>query len=101
MTLRELAEAATPGPWRVLTHNGRPSTRVTFQRADEWGTVADVRYRNGPADAPYIAAVSPDVVMRLLDVVEAARRLLDPGWTVADFDTLDTALAALDAKEPR
>lgn len=84
--LRRLAEAATPGPW---THgwsdgSGRwtaftegatiaadfefESPGVVVGGRDSWGVPFGVIRES---DAEYIAAVSPDVVLALLDEIEA------------------------------
>jgi len=71
--LRSLAEAATPGPWEARGHAvGFPGTGLA---RGEFHVVADT-YED-PADARYIAAVSPDVVLALLDRLEAAERERD------------------------
>lgn len=83
--LRALASAASIGPWSVHGNN-----------CDEWYVYAlHARYETLPGnpspvkvawvpwspgtlrhehDAAYIAAASPDVVLRLLDALDAARR---------------------------
>lgn len=67
--LRRLAEQATPGPW---AWSGRGNGYI---RADKQ-TVADMRYRNGAKDAPYIAAANPATILSLLDQIEELRELL-------------------------
>lgn len=84
--LRKLAEAATPGPWRAAADG----TGVVLDNRDCDGfelptnyyrngcpkAIADVRYadwRDCFADASYIAAASPDVVLGLLDEIERDR----------------------------
>lgn len=70
--LRDLARDATPGPWSVsksakgTTPNGAPYYLI-LDGDRMW--VADV----GPApkDAAFIAACSPEVIVALLDEVEA------------------------------
>ena len=83
--LRKLAEAATPGPWKVVFPengdmnvewhvNGRAVNVVASWPGEVWGESgregADMR------DAVYIAAVSPDVVLRLLDEIEGLKEQL-------------------------
>lgn len=63
--LRRLAEAATPGPWTPSLH---------FIIGSE-EAVAQVVSNNG-GDARYIAAMSPDVALRLLDDLAALDRAL-------------------------
>lgn len=60
--LRRLAEAATPGPWDCTVHIGDGEERVTVIGLTEPG--------HGH-DANYIAAVSPDVILALLDRLDA------------------------------
>lgn len=67
--LRALAAAATPGPWR---YDGGPDRRARESArgdtvAEAWISVADARY---------IAAVSPGVLLALLDALDAAERAL-------------------------
>lgn len=93
--LRELAEKARPetkGRWRYrrcdFGHGPDPSHSYV-----EWGE-PEGGLGTAALSVPmarYIAACSPDVVLRLLDFVEAAR-------TVSD-QALDEALAALSSLE--
>ena len=81
--LRALAEAATPGPWTVQDHaddDGDDAPRIVAPDSQEpenpW-FVAEACACCGPGDATpanarYIAAVSPDVVMGLLDALAEA-----------------------------
>lgn len=76
--LRAVAEAATPGPWRTGTgdHHSRDVHRA--EPADV--PVRDVAVcggAHGHADARYIAAAAPDVVLCLLDALDAAERERD------------------------
>jgi hypothetical protein len=88
--LRKLAEAATPGPWVCDGDN------VYHERLDEPGrhlANAYVSYRQDAvieANAAYIAAVSPDVLLALLDRLEA------PADRV---EKLEAALSALERCE--
>jgi hypothetical protein len=81
-TLRALAEKATPGPWRVDTDDTLGETRVTGiygpSRKVDYGLGAEDEspqivetdsgvYPPKLADAQFIAAASPDVVIALLD----------------------------------
>jgi len=70
--LRELAEAATPGPWfydgrDIFTVHTRVDSvasghRLVIPLPETWHESQSVN----KADAEYIAAVSPDVVLALL-----------------------------------
>jgi hypothetical protein len=119
--LRKLAEAATPGLTLEYeeqyaedgcydTENGCPGHATGM--ADVWPrwneADGDPRHCEEPGemrieDAAYLAACSPEVVIRLLDVVDAARRIWKPfdeetGLPVVNkMMTLGRALAALDA----
>lgn len=69
--LRALAEAATRGPWeegRRVFHDGHSVQRLGPIEAcwcnDE---TAELDFTRGQADIDYIKAVSPDVVLALLD----------------------------------
>lgn len=68
--LRELANAATPGPW---TTEDRMAPFGRFLETEVCMVIAsDVNVaRSDRLDAEYIAAVSPDVVLALLDGREA------------------------------
>ena len=73
--LREKAEKATPGPWRVAPGT---LTRVDGRRA----FVASTFFSVGALDqlyanAAYVAAVSPDVILAVLALVEEQRKALD------------------------
>lgn len=115
-TARELAEAATPGPWAKAQHGqerGGGGTWWSVNRGYHDGRVLQVwqgrqvarvmSALHGSADAALIAAHSPDVVRALAEVVGAARlfRKADTGGGFNDRVTcgraLDKALARLDA----
>lgn len=82
--LRKLALAATPGPWRAWLDETEEQWRVVLPDSNEMNYAAvaertpqdergtDLHYEQGP-DAAYIAAVSPDVVLGLLDALEGYR----------------------------
>jgi hypothetical protein len=70
--LRALAEKATPGPWT--------SCGFAIQREDG-RALAEVWLRNHPAtqeraDCDYIAAANPQVILALLDALEASEARL-------------------------
>jgi hypothetical protein len=124
--LRALALAATPGPWFEADWNdddGQVKTTIERRTPEVlrpgWASIwpdAMVHHRvaeteageNPLADAAYIAACSPDRILALLDVVEAAQWFVNGiAATAGDnpqFDALCAALAALaalDGKEPK
>lgn len=61
--LRDLASKATPGPWRLDSHG-------VFADADDVYYLIEPGESASRADAEYIAALSPDVLARLLDLAE-------------------------------
>jgi hypothetical protein len=73
-SLRELAQGATKGPWVSHEENGFP---YVLGPDDELlggpVTIADGSEHLSIADAAYIAAASPDVILGLLDEVERLR----------------------------
>lgn len=80
--LRKVAEAATPGPWK--TH-AIDDTSIVSADGEDVATTCDTsiversgayNYERMEADAAYIAAASPDVILGLLDRLEAAERAL-------------------------
>jgi hypothetical protein len=87
--LRALAEAATPGPW---ARSEVPGDTLTVYQDSSGGAIAWVNGDNetGPhhpsADAAYIAAVSPDVVLALLDERDALRAALEAVITADEHD---------------
>ena len=79
--LRELATAATPGPWRAPRgavyprfDNGRSETVFPVTTAadsgEEWWDAIWVKRRK--PDADYIAATHPQAILALLDELDAA-----------------------------
>lgn len=118
-TLRELAERATPGPWYqcgspwfqvasgVLAGSPDPHAGFLIIDTEQWEGERDEYVQNGgnvalaspDNDAAYIAAVSPDRILKLLDVADAAREMRKAREGTEEhfnrrFD-LDAALAAL------
>ena len=117
VTLRTLAEAATPGPWQVVTY------RTPFSITRHDGTtcsgehvgrdIATVRHHPQshapypivtlgigvtqetpvhfvfirPEDADYLAAVSPEVVLALLDTIDSLRASLAAAEKERDAQT--------------
>ena len=67
--LRALAQAATPGPWRVEAR-GHASQEVARVNNLEVAPPDSAELAHCATDAAYIAAVSPDVVLALLSDVE-------------------------------
>lgn len=102
--LRELAEKATPGPWRAWADG----TMVETVRAEDmYGVMIAGNMPIGNPNAAYIAAASPDVMLAALDVIAAARKRATVRHAVPtederqgdgrDLIALAQALAAWDA----
>src|SRR5690606_22319081 len=83
--LRRIAEAATPGPWRVNKYG--PTRRIMSIGAGKYGTdpvIANVetfwskreqeKYGDHGANAVHIATFDPPTVLALLDEIERLRR---------------------------
>ena len=70
--LRDLAQAATPGPWRVEAQ-GHAEQEVARVNNLEVAPPDSVELAHCATDAAYIAAVSPDVVLGLIDEVDKLR----------------------------
>ena len=70
--LRALAQAATPGPWRVEAR-GDAEQGVARVNNLEVAPPDSVELAHCATDAAYIAAVSPDVVLALLSEVDRLR----------------------------
>ena len=100
-TLAALARAATPGPWREDDCNvfcgpmadartdaimakieGRPYDRGHL-RLDAFVATTEQRGEHSDADARYIAAASPDVVLALLAERDRLRASARRGWEMA------------------
>ena len=75
--LRELASKATPGPWSQdsdgfhcdhMVYSDTPDDNTTISTT--WGVAHGVTFGQAQADAAFIAAASPSVVLSLLDRLE-------------------------------
>lgn len=74
--LRGLAQAATPGPWEAAETPSGKGKVLCGGVFSVCNTTAGP-YKQQRADAAYIAAASPDVLLRLLDALDEARRERD------------------------
>lgn len=72
--LRKLAEAATPGPWHMLGEDYDPFQYQVFT-VDHNRLVAHL-WPPEKANAAFVAAASPDVILGLLDENERLRAAL-------------------------
>lgn len=83
-SLRELALAATPGPWRShneQTHLGVSNAEIAshcVRGDDDDRRLADVYSPNKIANAAFIAAANPSVVLGLLNEVERLQSHFEP-----------------------
>jgi hypothetical protein len=92
--LKELAQAATPGPWEALPHGGFYPTMHTPQIKAVDGSVifspsCDVGTMRNPEIVPgkdlneanglFIAAANPAAVLELIERLERAEAMLLPG----------------------
>jgi hypothetical protein len=74
--LRELAEKATPGTWIAV--NGRAVMEDDDPGHNAAICVCDPYDGSGPANAAYIAAASPSVILALLSEREEMLKALEP-----------------------
>jgi len=97
--LKRLALAATPGPWATS-----PATSSYFGVRTTCGRMLYTSIIRGSqeeaqANAAYIAALSPERVLQLLDVIEAAKAMRDYAGVMPGAYVFDAALAALDKEQ--
>lgn len=113
--LEQLARDATPGPWVQRRISGLPTRWIDQAQADGLCVATAVwrHWRDAnttEANAAYLAAASPDVVLKLIAVARCARDLREAqrpeGWRekpdgIPRFTNacraLDRALAALES----
>lgn len=79
--LRELAENATPGPW-AWPHDNTLAGDYAGGYDSAWRLVLGT-HDHAPCshkDARFIAAVNPQIIIKLLDVVAAAEKLERYVW---------------------
>ena len=95
--LRRLAQAATPGPWKMLpVGDGRQKFTVVNSEflsiltvTDEGGATFGTVYDD--ADARFIAAANPAAISELLDRLEVMEK---------ERDELRTKIEAMEKQEP-
>lgn len=86
--LRPLAEKATPGPWFHYRNKLRPNFGGIINEVQQKKRPPIIQWagfdnserteKKHAANAAYIAAANPQVVMQLLDALSAALRLMAP-----------------------
>jgi hypothetical protein len=104
--LKRLALAATPGPYYVALddaeecgpHRNSGLSLVDTGRQEDW----PIARLCETASARYIAALSPERVLALLAVIEAAKAMRRAGLAnLGDYDhAFDAALAKLETANP-
>ena len=109
--LRRLAQAATPGPWKMLpVGDGRQKFAVANSEflsiltvTDEGGATFGTVYDD--ADARFIAAANPAAINELLDRLEAAEKERDEFKRecfghISDNSLLRAKIEAMEKQEP-
>lgn len=105
--LRKLAEAATPGPWHIHVA-GDEEIGIVRTIETERGlevaiaTTGDVSDEQEARNAAYFSRLSPDRVLAMLDVIEAAMAMRKPLPGAYDVcRAFDAALAAFEKEQRR
>ena len=66
-----LAEAATPGPWSTILPGGPQGPFWALMNSERgWIVATQVGFEREPANAAYIAASNPAVMIALIDKIE-------------------------------
>lgn len=85
--LRRLAQAATPGPWKVGQYLGSPRQFVIHMDVGDKGRGSDVAFTSANfgndetiANARLIAAANPTAISELLDRLEAAEKAINEAY---------------------
>jgi hypothetical protein len=104
--LKKLAEAAQSGPWEVLDGRRVSVTLPSLTEGCGYDSHAvaithdSFRRLNAEANASYIAAASPEVLLRLIAVAEAAKYVAySNGFDAAYPDKLEALRSALQELE--
>ena len=80
--LSKLASEATPGPWEAdMARNGHWDVVIPGDKNTDEMWMATLRGPQREADAAYIAAASPDVVLALVRVALAAKAFCGDDYT--------------------
>ena len=90
--LRQIAEAATPGPWEVVGldgYGGPYALRMPHRSGRTWYGVEGIKRRE---DAEYFVAMNRNTVLALLDEIERLREQLR-------LATVDQAIAEAEASD--
>jgi 7-cyano-7-deazaguanine synthase in queuosine biosynthesis len=74
--IAELAKKATPGPWHVAFKRGNGNGRVFIRCQDDYVAIAQVcQQLQREWNAELIAALSPEVVLAMVEVIRAAKEM--------------------------
>lgn len=88
--LRELAQAATPGPWAEAPESGTNGWyAVEYLNEDARGTDVALRITSAQ-DAEFIAAINPAVVLALIERAEKAEASIAAAVALHHIDPYDT-----------
>lgn len=98
--IRALAQKATPGPWICYGFTGNNGSALRTVSREDFEKICELpNLMNTPANASYIAAVSPDVLMSLIEHIEyqhtEIERLAEIKDGIVDDDR-DTRIAKLE-----
>ncbi len=100
LSLRELCQKATKGPWRWIGTNKRPTAKAYLQGANYATVLADVEgLEIKESDAQLIARCSPETMLRVYEALTNAKKFAEIMESQEDFDIAKSALALLDGKE--
>jgi hypothetical protein len=96
--IAELAKKATPGPWHVAFKRGNGNGRVFIRCQDDYVAIAQVcQQLQREWNAELIAALSPEVVLAMVEVIKAAKEMrgeVDNPWVLTE--AFDASLSKLE-----
>ena len=97
--LRELAEAASPGPWTAIDYTGEPAGSPGVAASNDETFIVQP---GCTAEWDYLAAVDPTTVLRLLDENDAAKAAINEYLDVYECMTQGNYLKGFTlGREPR
>ncbi len=102
LSLRELCQKATKGPWRWIGTNKRPTAKAYLQGANYATVLADVEgLEIKESDAQLIARCSPETMLRVEELIQTLRHNISPAHPnfKSIYAECEAVLAALDGKE--
>jgi len=99
-TLKKLAQEATPGPWEHELRTNAYAEVGKYNSPKRWQIIASIGLQNCAMNAAYIAALSPERVLAMIAVIEAAKAMrVDPTYRSGYLQAFDEALAALEKEQ--